>query len=789
MRWEVCSEATVGPTVPSYAARSFSGPSPWRADANGKEDPRKAGLTYQYAGLHYNQDYNDSDVVWRDTVEEAIEDEQAIYGVVSTGTPKLVGWSKGFTGMGGDSATSPFESVTGFEDRYVLGLVFTRYDAPVVDEIEVFEAGGATTQCSFYAAPLFAGRVVGNKTGPLLNRNVTVQQASVAPAGAEVSWACYNGGSYAGSGVDLFYAYIIACKPVLTCDEVAPDSAIEVPDAPGFYIEDGEIVDYGKSCEVVTGTFKQLSTLTHGLDGGSLGTAKILTYPLGPVVSSADSSYSDKDFWDAQYALQVSAGYMAAGMTYSSTGTGTSSTYPRITSSACVCTPSIQIVTPGMVYLPDIVADLAGRTGVDVSQLDLTALFGIPVRGYPIARETTADAAILELMRVFFFELPEWGNSGDVGTKLRAVTRGGPSILALTEDDIIEVNGDEFSRPQQLEFPRKLSLTGADPDANYEPATEAAERESENVKAVGEERASTVVVMSRDELAIAADKMLKIATAESTGRITRTVPMKFSGYTPSDRLVYNSKRYRIEQATLSENGIEWEMVADRASAAISTATGGTPQTPTTPPSTVRGPTVFAAMNISSLRSADNVPGMYLAAQGMLSGWTGADIYLSVDGGLTEQRVTSITQAATMGKLTADCTDSSEPISVKLYQGGELDSITTEQLAARMNGFAVTTDGVTEVGQFQDADETAELQYDLTNISRGQAGSEADAHFTGDMFVLLDTSIVFLPLDVSLAGKTLIFRAVTLGTPNASNATTTVVFDPPTFIRSGGEVIP
>lgn len=446
---------------------------------------------------------------------------------------------------------------------------------------------------------------------------------------------------------------------------------------------------------------------------------------------------------------------------------------------------AVDTVTPGMVSLPAVVTDLAGRAGIPATQLELSALTGKEVRGYPVARETSADAAILVLMQGYFFELPEWGNSGDAGTKLRAVMRGGATAFTLTEDDIVDDGEPAPTRPQQLEFPRKISLSAADPDANYEPSTEPAERESENIKSVGEQRTTTSLVLIRDEIAQTAEKMLKMAEATSVGRINRTVPIKFSRYTPSDCLTYGNKRYRIVQSTLRGSTLEWEMERDRASAIVSNAKGATAQTPTQPTSSVRGPTIFAAMNLASLRSADNVPGIYIAAQGLLPGWSGADIYLSVDDGASEQKVATISAPATMGFLAADCTDSSEPLTVQLYRGGELVSVTSEQIDARLNGFTILTAGVAEVGQFQDADEVDDLLYELTNVTRGLNETAAVPHFAGDTFVLLDAGVVFLPLDAALAGKTLIFRAVSIGTPIANNPTTSVVFDPPEFVIDGG----
>ncbi len=455
-----------------------------------------------------------------------------------------------------------------------------------------------------------------------------------------------------------------------------------------------------------------------------------------------------------------------------------------------VCIPSI---TPGMVALSDIVADVCGRVGVDASQLDVSTLASTQVRGFPIARQTSAAEAVRALQQVYFFDMPEWGNSGETGTKLRAVLRGGPVVGTITDDDLVDAGDDEDIRAQQVEFPRKVNLTASDPESNYEPITQSAERSTENVKAVGEASFSTNVVMTRDEDAVVADKMLKVLWEQALGRTTIELPEEFTRFTPSDRISYAGKLWRIDEAELLDGTVRWDMTRDRASAYGSDVTGSIALPPTAPASSTRGPTIFAAMNLPSLRSADNVPGVYLAAQGLLPGWVGADIYLSTDGGTSEQKVATITDAAVMGSLAISCdedgADSSGLITVDILKGGELDSITDDQMAARLNGFALITDGVAEVGQFKTATEDADIErrYDLTDVLRGQLGTDAAPHLAGDRFVLLDGAVKFLPLDVEHAGKTLIFRAVSIGTAPANNPTTSIVFDPPTFIRHGGVV--
>ncbi len=435
-------------------------------------------------------------------------------------------------------------------------------------------------------------------------------------------------------------------------------------------------------------------------------------------------------------------------------------------------------ITPGMVALSALVADLCDRVGVGADQVDVSALAGIPVRGFPVSRQTTPAEAIRALQQVFFFEFPEWGNSGDTTTKLRAVLRGGPVRVTVTDDDLVDTYEDEDTRPQVVEFPRKVSLTAADPESNYEPATQPAEMDTENVKAVGEVSLSTAVVMTRAEIAVVVDKLLKTMAEEANGKRTLELPEEFSRYTPSDIISYGGRRLRIDKAERVDGTNRWELKRDRVSANASVATGSPAPTPTAPTSSTRGPTMFAALNLPRLRSSDSTPGMYVAVCGRQPGWIGCDLYLSIDGGVTEQLVATILEPSTLGKLTADLAAAGTTASVSLYDG-ELDSATVDQLLARMNAAAVTTAGVSEILQFQTATITGDQAYDLSDLTHGLAGTAAAQHYADDSFVLLD-SVQLIPIDVGLAGKTLIFRPVSRGTAPANNATYSVTYSPKFF---------
>lgn len=432
-------------------------------------------------------------------------------------------------------------------------------------------------------------------------------------------------------------------------------------------------------------------------------------------------------------------------------------------------------VDPSAVYLSDIVADWCDRS--EVYDYEVTELSAITVLGIALTQPTDAAGCIQAAQQVYPFDFPEWGNSGETGTKLRAVLRGGSSVATITDDDLLEGDEDETVRRQQVEFPRKVTLFAPDPDANYEATPQTAERESENVKATGAVSISTAFILTRDEKASLVDRLHKILWEEANGTAKFELPEEYTRLTCSDPVVYDGRRYRIHRTEMGDGVLTVEGTRDRVSSYSSNATGNSTSPLPTPISNLRGPTMFSAMNLPSLKTSDNVPGMYIAVCGLLPGWSGCDLYLSVDGGATEQLVTTIIDPAIMGVLTSSIGAADEPLSIRLYNDDELDSASAAQIAARLNGAAVTTVGVSEVLQFETPTDTGTKTWDLTGLHRALLGTTAAEHVPNDSFVLLEQSVIFLPLDISLAGHTLIFRPVSRGTIPENNATYEVVFSP------------
>jgi len=428
--------------------------------------------------------------------------------------------------------------------------------------------------------------------------------------------------------------------------------------------------------------------------------------------------------------------------------------------------------TLGSIYLDDIVSDIAGRAGVDASQLDLAEDQVVEVTGYIIGQQTTAQGALAPLATAYFRDYPEYD------LKIHSVPRGQAVVAQLTDDDFVESTEDERSLQQKIELPRRINLAYADKDGNYSRRIQKAERESGNIPSTGTTELEFPLVFTSNQAAQKAEIVLKVTTEEALGTLKRKLPgYKHADLVATDRIGYDTKEWRITKLDWLDGLIDFEAKRDRVSNYTSAAVGGSALDPTAPVSNVRGPSILQMLNLPRLTTAENTPGMYGGVTGVTAAWPGADIYMSTDDGASFVKVVTITQRATMGELVSDVTSSSEPITVLVYNERLLSSVTAEQLASNINGFALTTSGTSEIGQFQTAVESADHEFELTDVTRGRRDTIAAAHVAGDDFLLLDDAIFFVPIDSSHIGRTLIFRAVTRGTPIENNDTISVVYDP------------
>lgn len=428
----------------------------------------------------------------------------------------------------------------------------------------------------------------------------------------------------------------------------------------------------------------------------------------------------------------------------------------------------LDAVTPDSITLASVVEDIAARCNVPEAKLHVATLID-EVPGFLIADQFTGADALRPTQQAFFYDLPE------VDGAIRAVRRGGATTVAISDDDLVATDEkQERVRPQAVEYPLKVSVVTQDPAAEYAAVPQTSGRLSEDFPGSSEVVVQLPIPLSATQTAQIAHKLHKVMHSQAEGRVELTLPQAFSRYVASDTVAYRDRRWLIEEVRFKDGECTWKCTYDRVSAYSSNATGQAARPPGVPQSGLSGLTTFAALNLPRLRTADSVPGVYIAARGQLDGWVGAVIQLSVDGGVTFQEVATITSEATITSLALAASAGDSTLTVR-SGGGDLESISDAVLASRGNAFALGSGDLPEIGQFQFAAEGDD--YALTNVSRGQLGTVAADRPAGSRFVLLDAAVQFLPLDLTLSGRTLLFRAVSIGTAEGENPVIPFVYAP------------
>lgn len=538
-----------------------------------------------------------------------------------------------------------------------------------------------------------------------------------------------------------------------------------LPDVPGFVQDCAGNVTPTPTYSDVTGTFLQLQEAELStVSGRSLYTQ----YARGPVMLGTDPN-NNETYWTAAYDASVASGDSLPGQVYGVD-------YPVTVTETSEATYESTGIEQQTIGLDTILTRIAVRGGLTADDIDITEM-DQDVMGYMITQNYIGTDCIRPLMTAFVSYASEYD------AKIRFHKHGEAATLVIDSQDIIQgtEESDQTTREQAVEFPKTYSITYIDPTQNYTARPQVDRRTSSDVRAIGHLQTQVPVVLPPDYARQLSNIGMKVNWARAMGSREFSVP--YAGYDTYLELVagkpfgMDSQRRIASEISLEDGEIKLKGLYDRQSAYTSEITATPAPTPTPPPSNIGGVTLFAAMNLPRLRTQDNTPGMYIAVAGLLDGWPGALIQMSSDGGTTwTTAIPSATQQSTMGYLTAPITDDPGETIFVSVNGGELNSITEDQLITGGNPSAITTDAVSEVLQFQTATETDPDEYELTTLIRGGLGTTPESHFAGDRFVQLE-DVYFLPLDITLAGRTLLFRPVTFGTIPDSNAIYSVVFNP------------
>lgn len=394
-------------------------------------------------------------------------------------------------------------------------------------------------------------------------------------------------------------------------------------------------------------------------------------------------------------------------------------------------------------------------SGQSLSKVDASDLEGRQLGGFILSGDYTGQAAIGMLGSIFMFDSPEYDK------KIHHRFRGKPVVRTITDDDLVD-EPDDGTREDQIEFPRKLHLEAQNTTSGYAPAKETSERESSDVRVVGELSVSAPLMFAGDaeqqanEQARTANILHKVAWEKARGKREIVVPDKFLTDVPGDAYMVNirgrSDRMTIDRQNYVDGVLRLELSYDRASAYVSNRAGNTPSEQTPPPSTIVGATGMLVLDIPALRDEDDINSAvrYVALGPNSPSWYGAAFGDSFDGGSSYWfRMRRNAPGSVMGTLQADVADASEHytdrtnkvrVQLDLASYSErVEALTEQQFLSERGAFAlVNSSDEVEICQYMEVDDLGNGLLELSVLLRGRLNSGTFAFPAGSRFLLLET---------------------------------------------------
>jgi len=419
-----------------------------------------------------------------------------------------------------------------------------------------------------------------------------------------------------------------------------------------------------------------------------------------------------------------------------------------------------------------VIEELCSLAGVPF--LDAARTGRIDLAGYAVARPASIRQVLEPLRSAFFFDAAEIEGAlaffpAD-GTPVARVPVGELGAHPFGSEPPPPL---ELRRTAEAELPRQITVQHLDPARDYQVNAQRARRSTS--PSTADLSVDLPLVLEASEAKAIAERMVWL---QWLGRDTVTcqLPIAYLHVEPGDKLVVldgegRARTLRVTRRELRLPGsLLLEAVTDGA-AALSRIASAAPAP--VPPQAVLLPGLTTAhlLDLPLLREEDDGPHLLLAAAGASTGWRGAVLERSADGGATWERLAELTEAAVLGTAL----DALPPASPHVWdRAGSLtvslldpsDTLESVSEAAVLSGANACLVGG-EVIQFRDAELVAPGTWRLATLLRGRRGTgdAIGAHGPGERFVLLTGSagIARLALPLAERGALRQWRAVSLGT--------------------------
>lgn len=515
-----------------------------------------------------------------------------------------------------------------------------------------------------------------------------------------------------------------------SCEAGLPSATepAQVPGNPNFCISiDGDVTPNYQYVEE-SGTWLQLKAV-------SATSTTYASVPLGPTMLSSDPR-NTQAFWEAEAA--------AAGVT-GSYGTD----FPQTVTTAGVGSWESTGVAEGAADLADIVTDICTRAGMPAGSpitFDVSALVGIEVQGFAVARQMPARQAILPLQQAFWWDFVESGR------QIKAVLRGASSAVTIGLQDMGAAENGQSpvavipTRGQEAELPAVVSVAYPSRAAGYEPGTQRSRR-----VVTGSQQQTAVempVVMTDQRAANVADVLLYAAWTNRTERTWATT-RKFAKYEPTDIVTLDDDEftYQVRIIDRAESGgvIAWKGVDELPAAYDPNATPGNASGNGISGISFDGPTNLMLLDCPIVSSGHDDPGHYAAAAGYRPSWPGGTALKSVDGGSSYATAQNMPFRATIGYADTalgdwtggNMVDEANTVDVRLHSG----TVSSISASALLNGGNTALLG-DEIIRFRTATLIEAGLYRLSGLLRARQGTEqhTGSHVADERFVLFNANV-------------------------------------------------
>lgn len=424
--------------------------------------------------------------------------------------------------------------------------------------------------------------------------------------------------------------------------------------------------------------------------------------------------------------------------------------------------------TVGGETLDQVVLDILTRGNLDPSLVDVTALSGDIVFGYPMTRNTDVKNALTPLAAAYFFDIVERD------FKLHCVKKGGASAISIPEADL-GLLGDGFEvKPtfaQEADLPKSVEVMYADPALDYQSQKQGKRRHARVVKTKNKTIIELPLTLNSDVAMSIAVKALQVFWDERNTYTFNLYSAKYQIIDPSDvvTFTYKGKPYaaRITKTTSGlDFSLQVEAVSEDPRNYITAQKGSGAGGFVSPVINPAPDTILFVLDIGLLQDQDasvhGSTGYYDAMSAPTLGWPGGVLFASSD----NQNFDPVDYSNTpvpygiVGKATPAPTrpfttfDYSTVINVRMAAGQTLSSCTLAQL---LNGANACLIGTTqyiydprydifgthpiypyELLQFKNATLQADGSYNLDTLIRGQRGTDwtIGMHLAGETFILL-----------------------------------------------------